>query len=116
LVLDVDEHDDRPIWLGETLDRIAGLVRALSHTEKRVSADREQPTPGVAAALECVPRPIGPHVRVLDQILGIGAVAGERQREAIDIVEPRQRLLLEPNVGFAHADTYRGELPKNNYT
>jgi pyrroloquinoline quinone biosynthesis protein B len=78
-------------------DLVAG---ALAGAEKRVTTYREQPTAGVASALERVPRSIGAEKRFLNDVVGIGFISGQGQRESVDVVEPRQCLLLETTVIF----------------
>ena len=79
---------------------VAGLElhhrpRALARAEKHVSADREQPAATVAPRQVRVPRPERAEKGVLHDVVGIGLVARQRERETIDVVDPRNRLALE---------------------
>ena len=45
-----------------------------------------------------MPRPIGAEEGLLHHVIGVGFLAGEREREAIDVVEPWERFALEGGI------------------
>jgi hypothetical protein len=68
----------------------------------RVAHDRQQPRSRIPA-VEPLDRPVGPQQRVLDQVLGVCAVAGERHRDAQQDVELGQHVALERLVSRGRA-------------
>jgi len=45
-----------------------------------------------------MPRPIGAQEGLLHDVVGVGFLACERQREAIDVIEPWERIALEGGI------------------
>jgi hypothetical protein len=70
----------------------------LARAQEDVATDREEPTTAVRAGDESMPRPIGAQKGLLHHVVGIRLLARERQREAIDVVEPRERVALEGGI------------------
>src|SRR6185312_4652578 len=74
------------------------VITAVIHTtafsfpkpEKNVPADGEEPLSALAARLEGVPGSVCAEKCLLDDVVGVRLVARHGEREAVDIVEPRQ--------------------------
>ena len=58
--------------------------------EERVAADGEEPAAAVGAGREGVPAPERPEEGLLHQVVGIGLIPGQRQREPRHAVEVRE--------------------------
>src|SRR3989337_360056 len=65
-----------------------------------VAEDREQPPLGIGPLLVLVPGAVRLEQRFLHQVVGIGGVAREAQRHAVQHVEVHQRLALEAGPLF----------------
>ena len=69
----------------------------------RVLHDAVQPCLGIGTGLELIEEPVGLHIRILQQIAGLLAVAGEIRRIVEQLVHVRHHLLLEtamPDAGL----------------
>jgi len=65
-----------------------------------VGQDPVQPGLEVGALGELVEGGVGLHERLLDQVLGVGRVAGHPQGRRVELVEIGQRVPLEPGVAL----------------
>lgn len=94
-------------------------VGAHAAVEKLMAADGEQPGAALGAGRELMPGAIRAQVGVVHEIVGVGLVAGEREREARHVGETAHRLLLKLPVAIArgrgvvgHDQGNRGPAPK----
>src|SRR5256712_2884708 len=62
---------------------------------KGIAQDGEQPSPRAGSFLVLVPGAVRLEHGLLDQVVGVGGVAGQAQGDAVEGVEVDQRLLLE---------------------
>lgn len=72
--------------------------------EVTVATDGKEPFPTIASLLERAPSPLRSQVGFLHQVLRIGFVTGQRQREARHRTKMRQRYQLE-RFTIIHADS-----------
>ena len=70
----------------------------LSHAQKAIAADGEEPAAAFRSLLVQVPIPVGLQEGVLHQVVRLGLVAGERQGDAGDVGKEAERLPLEAVV------------------
>ena len=70
----------------------------LARAQEHVATDREEPAAAVGAGDESMPGPVGAEKGLLHHVVGVRLLAREREREAIDVVEPRERVPLEGGV------------------
>jgi len=47
-----------------------------------------------------MPRPVSAQKRVLDYVIRVTLIARQGEREPIDVVDPRNRLMLKGNAAF----------------
>ena len=79
---------------GHRLELPAAVV-----VDERVAQDGEQPALGIGAGPVLPPGAVGLEHGVLHEIFGLGGIAGEPQRHAVQRIEVRQRLGVERAPG-----------------
>src|SRR5690606_2669077 len=77
------------------LDDLVATTFAFALPEECVPADGKQPALGRGSRGVLLPGAVGAEEGLLHEVLGVRRGAGQAEREAIDGVEVRQRLLLE---------------------
>ena len=70
-------------------------IAAALAAQERVAKDGEQPGAAVGAWIESIERPERAQIRLLDDVLGLGPVAGQPQRSSIERVQMDERRTLE---------------------